>query len=69
LIGFFAKTEIIFIEVVSWQYIYIYIFGTLKRLSLDLLPLKWWPKPQNTVELFFVSFWQMFRKGAVHWYM
>ena len=25
LIGFFAKTEIIFIEVVSWQYIYIYI--------------------------------------------
>ena len=26
LIGFFAKTEIIFIEVVSWQYIYIYIY-------------------------------------------
>jgi hypothetical protein len=36
-------------------------------LSLNLLPLKWWPKPQNTVELFFVSFWQISRKCAVHW--
>jgi hypothetical protein len=34
---------------------------------LDWLSLKWIDaKPQNTVELFFMSFWHIFRKCAVH---